>query len=156
MAISDLQMVLSWRNNSFIRSCMFNKSMIQPDEHLTWFNNAAVDENKWLLIFELNGNPSGFVQFQRLLDSRDSLIWGFYRNPEGQRGIGNIMGATAINYAFNNINNINLIIGKVLKSNIRSVRFHKNLGFELVSDEHLKEIVFKLQKNDWLRIPHDI
>ncbi len=158
MVISDLPMILSWRNNSFVRSCMFNKSIIQTDEHLKWFNNAATDKNKWLLIYELNGNPSGFIQLQRLLDSSDTLIWGFYRNPEIKGGIGKKMGVTAINYAFNNIDFINLIIGRVLKSNIRSISFHEGLGFELVVDEHLnsEEVIFKLRKNDWLRISHDI
>ena len=73
----DLATVLSWRNHPDIRRYMLTQHEISLIEHSQWFAAASNDVAKHLLVFELEGNPSGFVHFS-LVTSGLVADWGFY------------------------------------------------------------------------------
>ncbi len=85
MEVEDLGYVLQWRNHCDVRRFMYSQQEITKDEHKKWFESAAEDPAKHVLIFESGSQPLGFVQFSELLHGRVAE-WGFYANPEASRG----------------------------------------------------------------------
>jgi UDP-4-amino-4,6-dideoxy-N-acetyl-beta-L-altrosamine N-acetyltransferase len=131
----DLAMILAWRNHPFVREYMFDKRLIQADQHLRWFLALQDHSSKWAFIFEKNTQPCGFVQFKK--DEKNQAEWGFYLAPGKEKGTGKALGHCALDYAFAN-RSFEKILGRSLAENHRSVRFHESLGFvrEGISQHH--------------------
>jgi UDP-4-amino-4,6-dideoxy-N-acetyl-beta-L-altrosamine N-acetyltransferase len=126
VAQDDLAMILAWRNHPFVREYMFDKSLIQADQHLRWFLTLQDHSSQWAFIFEKNTQPCGFVQFKK--DEKNQAEWGFYLAPGQEKGMGKALGHCALDYAFEN-KSFEKILGRSLAENYRSVRFHESLGF---------------------------
>lgn len=126
MQISDLDMVRSWRNHPSVRDYMFQQYEIGAEEHRQWFDRKNQDENDFLLIFEKDREPIGFLHLA--IKSFDTVEWGFYLAPTMQGGLGNIFGQKAVEYCFHTLK-AKFIHGEVLMDNVRSQRFHEKLGF---------------------------
>lgn len=133
MQSDDLANVLSWRNHQDVRRYMYTSREITTAEHAAWFESARYDATRQLLIFEINRQPSGFVNFKHLPEAA-SAIWGFYLAPGVPKGTGKILGQVAMNYAFD-VLILKNVYAEVLGFNERSIKFHHRLGFAL---EHVK------------------
>ena len=129
MENSDLELVLSWRNNPEVRRYMFSQHEISFSEHLSWFESSLNNPWKKLLIFENNQKPQGFVSFSEV-GGGGVADWGFYMAPDAPKGSGQSLGRTALSYAFDKLN-LHKVCGQVLKFNQRSILFHRSLGFRL-------------------------
>ena len=156
MAESDLEQVLEWRNHPDVRSYMLSTQKIGLDEHLVWYANASKNSAVNLLIFELAGKPSGFVNITRTrcLEVAD---WGFYLAPDAPTGSGWELGKQALNYSFIKLS-LHKLCGQALGFNTRSIAFHKKLGF--TEEGRLREqhfdgnqfhdlVCFGLLSNEW-------
>lgn len=156
MTAEDLELVLAWRNHPDVRAMMYTQDEISPETHNRWFIKALENERRHLLIFMLNGIPSGFVNIGEL-DCGHIADWGFYRAPEAPRGIGHHLGQAAIAYAFGTLG-LHKLCGQVLRYNERSVRVHVSLGFRqegILRDQHFQNdcyhdvICFGLLRQEW-------
>ena len=127
MVEGDLELVLQWRNNAYIRKYMYNQNKITIDEHKLWFQGRSKMDNQHLLIFELGGAPLGFVSFE--IKAGGISDWGFYTSPSSPKGTGYKLGKTALNYAFGALG-IHKINGEVLGFNKKSIDFHLRMGFK--------------------------
>ena len=107
---------------------MYTSREITVAEHAAWFENARYDTARQLLIFEINHQPSGFVNFKQLPEAA-SAIWGFYLAPGMPKGTGKVLGRVAMSYAFETLH-LRKVFSEVLAFNERSIRFHIGLGFE--------------------------
>lgn len=138
MTSADLGIVLQWRNHPDIRRYMYTKHEIGLEEHREWYARTSADPEKCLLIFEVNDNAKGFVQFsaKHLAKVAD---WGFYIAPDAQKGTGRKMGFAALDFAFRNLM-LDKIYGQAFSFNKRSIRFHLSLGFQ--QEGILREQVF--------------
>ena len=156
MAPEDLGCVLSWRNHPDIRRYMYTQHEISLDEHRSWFERASQDPRKHLLIFEVNNVAQGFVN---LCEQAASGIadWGFYVAPEAVKGTGRKLGQTTLDYAFNDLN-LHKVCGQALAFNERSIKFHRDLGFQqegVLRDQHYDGvnyhavICFGLLNTEW-------
>lgn len=127
MRPEDLSTVLAWRNHVEVRRYMYTQHEISKTEHQAWFKRASQDDCKSLLIFELNEQPIGFVNFNK---SKVGAIadWGFYLAPDVPKGSGRLLGRTALAYAFNELA-LHKVCGEALAFNERSLRLHLTLGF---------------------------
>jgi len=137
MVHADLQRVLTWRNHPDVRRYMYTRHEITLDEHLRWFERSLEDPKKHLLIFELDKQPQGFVNFD---ESGDVGIadWGFYAAPDADKGCGRQLGCAALSYAFTQLK-LHKVCGQALAHNHRSIRFHRALGFQqegTLRDQH--------------------
>jgi UDP-4-amino-4,6-dideoxy-N-acetyl-beta-L-altrosamine N-acetyltransferase len=127
MLESDLDLVRAWRNDPRIRRHMFTSHEIDASEHRRWFYSASRDASRLLLVFELAGVASGFVQFSD--DAGTGVAdWGFYLAPDAPRGTGLRMGQTALSYAFEH-KRYQKVCGRALSDNESSRRLHLSLGF---------------------------
>ncbi len=127
MVEADLEMVLGWRNHPDVRRWMYTTHEIGVAEHRRWFELAQGDPSKHLLVFELDGRPTGFVNLTQLRGT-DVAEWGFYLAPDAPPGSGGALGRAALDYAFGALG-LHKVSGYALADNERSVRFHLRLGF---------------------------
>lgn len=156
MVEADLEMVLEWRNHPDVRRYMYTQHEISFDEHRSWFERGASNSAKHLLVFELEGTPTGFINFNRLNDG-DITDWGFYAAPNAPKGSGRLLGARALSHAFINLK-FHKICGQALAHNERSINFHRRLGFQqegILRDQHFdgeryhSVVCFGLLKHEW-------
>jgi UDP-4-amino-4,6-dideoxy-N-acetyl-beta-L-altrosamine N-acetyltransferase len=149
---SDTEILYNWRNNSAIRRYMFNSTPLTQKEHINWLNNIGKKKKFHALIYENDDNiKSGFFSFQLKNTERGIVAeWGFYKAPNAPRGIGTLMCNEAINYAFNELYS-DIIIGRVLKINDKSITFHRKLGFKssISKDKSTDQYCFELHKRWW-------
>ena len=155
MTHADLMRVLAWRNHLDVRRYMYTQNEITLDEHQSWFERTVQDARKHLLIFELDNQPLGFVNFSE--STGGVADWGFYAAPDAAKGIGRQLGQAALNHAFNKLK-LHKICGQALAFNERSIQFHKTLGFQqerILRDQHYDGeryhhvICFGLLSHDW-------
>lgn len=153
----DLEDVLLWRNNDDIRKWMVNSDIIALNDHLNWFERNKTKTDRLFFIFEYQQQPQGYVSFIAVPNST-AYEWGFYIKPDAEKGMGKLLGLTALNYAFEQLN-FKKIFGQVLDFNEKSLSFHKKMGFvqEGVLRKHFKDhrgefdiYQFGLLQTEWL------
>lgn len=127
MIAADLELVLEWRNHIDVRRYMYTQHEISFAEHKSWFERCSNMPNRHLLIYEQEGVPLGFVNFNQINDS-DIADWGFYAAPEAPKGTGRQLGQAALDFAFTQLQ-LHKICGQALSFNDRSINFHLSLGF---------------------------
>ena len=127
MQISDLDIVLGWRNDPRVRKHMFNSNLIKQEDHKAWFENASNDTTRHLLLLLRANIPFGFAQLQ-FSNCATIADWGFYVDPDGPAGQGKVLGQAVLSYGFEQLR-LHRITGRVLSQNLRSINFHKHLGF---------------------------
>lgn len=156
MVQADLALVLRWRNHPEVRRHMLSRHEITSDEHQRWFERSLQDSRRHLLIFELDRQPLGFVNFTELA-SAGIADWGFYAAPDAPRGSGQRLGQAALAHGFTQLK-FHKVCAQVLAQNERSLRFHRALGFQqegVLRDQHFDGVhyhhlvCFGLLRDEW-------
>lgn len=158
MAHCDLDLVLKWRNQEFIRNVMYNTEIISTDEHLKWYKKMKIDNTKKTLLFYSDGIPYGILQLQKINQNNKTCEWGFYiGNSNAPKGFGTILGYISLQYIFNELE-LRKVIGEVLSFNENSLQFHKKLGFiqegvlrsQIIKENQLFDVyIFGLLLTEW-------
>lgn len=126
---ADLEKMLEWRNSERIRAVMFNDQLIPMDDHRAWFERLKLEKNAICLIFEIKGTPVGVVNVVQIDKRNSRCFWGFYLGETGTpAGSGSVMGYCALEYIFE-VLGFQKLCAEVLASNLKSIEFHKKLGF---------------------------
>jgi UDP-4-amino-4,6-dideoxy-N-acetyl-beta-L-altrosamine N-acetyltransferase len=128
MTSADIARVFAWRNHEEVRRYMYTQHEISLVEHTRWFEQVSKDPSRHLLIFENNAVPLGFINFHQASPG-GVADWGFYAAPDTPKGTGRQLGQAAMKYAFSHLN-LHKICGQALNYNERSIKFHRNLGFQ--------------------------
>ncbi|WP_102692919.1 UDP-4-amino-4,6-dideoxy-N-acetyl-beta-L-altrosamine N-acetyltransferase [Rummeliibacillus pycnus] len=152
-----VQLVLEWRNQKQIREMMFNSNIIQLDEHRKWIESLDQGD-KIAKVFCYNGLPMGVIQFTYLNREANIGEWGFYiGNSQAPKGMGTLLGFTAINFLFNDLK-LRKLCAEVLSFNKISLSFHQKLGFSkdgvlrqhvLKKGDFYDVHIFSMFKNEW-------
>lgn len=124
--VTDLKLIFSWRNHPDIKYFMRSSTLLDWDEHVSWFKRKKAN-GEHVLLFEIADITLGFVHFKRT-NNPDVVEWGFYTAPDAPRGTGRRMCTMAILYIFQHTAP-DQIIGNVKHDNLRSQRLHEILGF---------------------------
>lgn len=138
----DSYQTWQWRNDWQIRQFMFNQDEILWENHQIWLNKQLKSNDVTLLIFEIDNQPCGVVNFRLTMPKTPtntdfSLDWGFYLSPttpKGQ-GLGFLLGVLAIGQLLNGYWHKDLpnkIYAQVLAHNHASLALHQKLGFEQI------------------------
>ncbi|GIN59604.1 UDP-4-amino-4,6-dideoxy-N-acetyl-beta-L-altrosamine N-acetyltransferase [Lederbergia ruris] len=154
---SHLDLILSWRNQPFIRSVMYQDEEITFEQHRNWFAGIQENHTKQVKVFYFDDQPMGVVQIS--VDEQNKRAeWGFYiGEPQAPRGIGKIMGYLAIEYIFHQLS-VQKLCAEVLSINAKSIQYHKKLGFQVegILKEHILKdnrsidvILLSLFRKDW-------
>lgn len=156
MVHADLEQVLAWRNHPDVRRYMYTQHEITLDEHQRWFERSLPDPKKHLLVFEVNHQPLGFVNFNDM-GIGGIADWGFYAAPDAPKGSGRQLGRAALSHAFIQLK-LHKVNGQALAYNERSIQFHQSLGFQqegILRDQHFDGeryhhvICFGLLGHEW-------
>lgn len=156
MVYADLGQVLTWRNHPDVRRYMYTQHEITSDEHQRWFERTLPDPKKQLLIFEVNQQPLGFVNFNET-GNGGIADWGFYLAPNAPKGSGRQLGCAALSHAFTRLQ-LHKVCGQALAYNQRSILFHQSMGFQqegALRDQHFDGeryhhvICFGLLSHEW-------
>lgn len=156
MESKDLEQVLAWRNHPEVRRYMLTQHEISLEEHRRWFEKASEDPTRYLLVYEQNSTPVGFINIHRIATG-GIADWGFYAAPDVPKGTGRQLGQTVLQFAFKEAG-LHKLCGQALAYNERSIRFHLSLGFK--QEGHLREqhfdgqqyhdaVCFGLLANEW-------
>lgn len=156
MQAADLEQVLGWRNHPDVRRYMYTHHEISMDEHRRWFERASQDSRRYLLIFEIDSQPLGFVNIHQT-GAGAVADWGFYVAPNAPKGTGRLLGQTTLDFSFNRAG-LHKLCGQALGFNQRSIRFHQTLGFQQegtlrqqhFDGQHYHDVVcFGLLASEW-------
>ncbi|MFL0505705.1 UDP-4-amino-4,6-dideoxy-N-acetyl-beta-L-altrosamine N-acetyltransferase [Ureibacillus sp. 179-F W5.1 NHS] len=155
----DLEKVLIWRNQDFIRSVMFNNSQISYEQHIAWYNQLQQSNKRICKIFSVEDKDYGVLNITNMNVESNSCEWGFYIGEKNSsKGTGLFLGYTSLNYIFSTLK-IRKVCAEVLESNIISRNFHKKLGFQLdgILRKHLLRnnryedvYLYSIFQNEWL------
>lgn len=152
----DLPTVLAWRNHPEVRQHMFTQEPIQPADHRAWFERKNSSPNDHLLLYEVAGQPMGFVNLSEKPGQRVGE-WGFYAAPHAPRGTGTALGVAAIDHVFH-VLGWHRLVGHTLASNLRSFHMHAKLGFRhegtmrehfFNGAQHVDVCCFGLLNHEW-------
>lgn len=133
---SDLDTMLSWRNQPANRDVSLTQHVITADEHAAWWARVARDPATDVLIFESAGRARGVVMFTDVADTQAS--WGFYLDHDGAIADGTALLAwmtimrEAVTYAFTPRPDglgIDALTGEVLGHNEAVRAMNHRLGF---------------------------
>lgn len=92
-------MVLTWRNDIRIRSCMYTDELISPNDHENFINSLHQRNDRRYFVVYKNSAPIGVVDLVDITDTSATL--GVYANPFSDRkGIGRIILRALIRYAY--------------------------------------------------------
>ncbi len=125
----DADRVLAWRNDPRIRAAMTTAEPIAPAEHHAWLARVMAAESAVVTLFELDGEPVGFMQLSQLDRRNANARWGFYLRPQGAPpGSGSRMGYLMLRHAFEELG-LHRVYADVIADNPASLALHRKLGF---------------------------
>ena len=133
----DVKLLFDWANDLEVRTNAFNSNAILWEDHLKWVQSKLRNPNCKIFILRLNGSPVGQIRFDFINDfwEIDYSIDKFYR--------GKGFGKKIIDFGVSKFKKSSLILGKVKKSNLASIKVFQQLGFDEVSQDSL---IVKFQK----------
>ena len=158
MVEADLPLVLHWRNQADVRRFMYTHHEISEAEHSEWFEAATADSRRHLLIFEMNKQALGFVNF-REHEILPVANWGFYLSSGSPPGLGRDLGVAALRHAFSTLK-LHKVCGEALDFNGASIKLHLKLGFKqegllrehyIQNDRYHDVIRFGILEHEWLQ-----
>lgn len=127
---SDIDLVLSWRNQERIRANMYSDHVITLEEHKNWFSRITNDTSGRYLIFEWRTRPAGFVSVTQIDATHNRAEWAFYLGDTTiPKGAGVAMEYLALEYIFETLR-IRKLVCEVFAFNTSVIKMHTRFGFE--------------------------
>lgn len=132
MEAKDLDNTLMWRNDPDVLKTALTPNIITAKEHEAMF----LYNNSIKLIFEVNGDPAGYVQVSRDPDKAQGE-WSFHMSKRYRgQGLSNIMLGAALYYLAKK-EGYTKIYSQVKEDNKISRNVHAKLGFSIdMVDSH--------------------
>lgn len=134
----DMYEVYSLSNERGVREFSFNSRRIPLEEHKRWFVQKLQDKNSLLLVAELGVAFIGQVRFD-MIGSKAVVSISLKEEYRGI-GIGKHVIGKAISYLKSHSPNVNLVRAYIMKNNLSSQNFFRDVGFR-----HSVDIVIKGQ-----------
>ncbi|MCF6465227.1 GNAT family N-acetyltransferase [Clostridium sp. Cult2] len=127
----DYDLLFIWANDYEVRANSFNTDEIKYDEHVKWFESKLKQDTSSMYILEIQNKKIGLVRLDKILAHKYLINYSIAREYRGQ-GYGTIL-LKLIKEKYNS----NLLIGKVKKDNIASIRAFKNAGYYMRQDSEI-------------------
>jgi RimJ/RimL family protein N-acetyltransferase len=147
---ADAKLLWEWRNEKTSRESAFDSTPIPYRSHLQWFESKLKDANSIILIALNNeGIPIGQIRFDpsdNITAEVDVLVSEKYRG----RGYGTDLIKLGCSQVFAQTE-ITIIISRIKKSNITSIKAFSHAGFRKIRDTVYKNhdiVELKLEKNE--------
>jgi len=128
---SDVNIVLSWRNEPATVLNMKTKRLLNFQEHNHWFEKTIIDPNCVFLIIESGQEPIGQLRYE--LENQMAKVSINITEKWHGKGVASkafYLGSLHIKY----IDFSKTVFARVLKSNVGSIRAMENAGFEIINE----------------------
>lgn len=143
---SDEALVLSLRNQDFVRKSMRNSEIISPEAHHEWFTETLRSPEREFFMFIEHHEPAGVIGFFDI--KNDTANWTLYlAHGNNPKGLGTVMCILALESFFEK-HPVSRIETCVLLDNEKSLCLHKKLGFDIISTND-KSVELKLERSIW-------
>jgi UDP-2,4-diacetamido-2,4,6-trideoxy-beta-L-altropyranose hydrolase len=138
----DAAMILTWRNDPYVRSVSRDKGVIEWQAHRAWFERVVASPDHLMLIAEKNAVPVGVVRFDRLANRRYEI--SLYLNPiVAGRKLGLPM-ISAAQQALSRKARCDLVIlAETVPGNAVSQRLFRNAGYAQSGDHFELQLPFR-------------
>lgn len=124
--------VLEMRNNDNVRNFMYNKNIIELDNHIKFIENLNNDDNNIYFVVYHDSNIIGVISLTEINNKLAFL--GIYKNPFNKNSKGEYLINTIKKIAFDNLG-LNEIIAEVISENTNAINFYKKHGFIYLNSE---------------------
>jgi UDP-4-amino-4,6-dideoxy-N-acetyl-beta-L-altrosamine N-acetyltransferase len=127
---SDIEMIRKWRNSPEVNQYFSNKDQISQYQQEQWFDKISKDNTYFCFVVEFENEPAGIAEIKNI-DLRNRIAeFGIYVAPQKLRNslIPVETGYLILSYCFDYLN-LRKIVGQILSTNPRSVRYSEGLGF---------------------------
>ncbi|MDR7856911.1 GNAT family N-acetyltransferase [Tissierella sp.] len=131
---NDCDLVFKWANDKDVRLNSFNSKPIKYEDHKEWFKNKIESNDSIIYLFKAYGDKVGLIRLDKI-ESNTYVI--NYNIAKEHRGKGH---ATNLLKLIKDIYKSSLLIGKVKKDNIGSVKAFLKAGYRM--EEELDIYVF--------------
>ncbi len=139
--IDDSENLYRWRNHPTIRAMSKTQNAFTYESHCQWLQRVLVDEQRVLLIGELDGEPVGVVRFDITQQAEPTAEISIYRTPEVQRaGIGSELLAAAETWLAEHRPEVLTIHAEILGHNPVSRQMFESQGYRLSCSAYTKTL----------------
>lgn len=121
----EINLVLSWRNNSVIKKWMHTKDDISLEDHLNFIKSLR--NNAWKDYFLVKNEN----EYLGVIDLNDGFL-GIYANPDKKR-VGDILLNQIITFAFE-IKKVSCLKAEVYKTNHCAIKLYNRFCFKTKKD----------------------
>ena len=151
LSIEDIEKVRIWRNSENISQFMEYKKHITKGDQTKWFHSINNKYNYYFII-NFNFEDIGLANIKNIN----------FHKKEGESGIfllkkhwgsttAALSGLALYDFIFEKLE-LDQIIGKVLKTNLRAINYNKKIGFEFFSNNATScNLSCILKKRDYLK-----
>lgn len=142
--MNDLDELSDREENSYKQNLTFSLSHstsvdISTSDLIYFSERKVIQIEPVYLTFQYNGQEIGFVEFDVRVYNRNAYLTYYVIEPFRGKGLGKVMLAVAIDYAFNEMN-MHRLTAEVYEYNERSIKLLKSLGFR--EEGRLREAKF--------------
>jgi RimJ/RimL family protein N-acetyltransferase len=118
------------RNNKLnTRKYFFNKSRLNFDEHIQWWNQSLADSNRLLLLGSLNNIDFGVIRFDLIETAK--VVVSIYLNPiMVGKGLGRPMLIKSLSWLKDNYPEFKTVVAEIIPENSASIRLFESVGFK--------------------------
>lgn len=134
----DCDLLFSWANNKETRKNSFNSEQIDYKEHVEWFNNLLLSDNRKQFLLMAGSDPVGQVR----IDIYGNCCEISYSIEASNRnkGYGTEIIKLAIDKIKNDFSEIKTITARIKPENVASMKCFEKNGFEEKFREYTLEI----------------
>ncbi|MBV7316389.1 GNAT family N-acetyltransferase [Shewanella sp. NIFS-20-20] len=147
---ADLEMVRLWRNSPEISQHMLDQRPISQAQQQAWFAGLCGDEQRAYWVASFKGEPIGVASLVAIDRERRQCEPSMYIYPQHYRN--NIV-PFCVAFALNDMAffelGMGLLVGKVFRENVASLRFHLKCGYQAQDDHHGELIPMTLRVVDY-------
>lgn len=123
VTIDDCDLLFNWVNDYEVRANSFNTNKIEYEEHVEWFKFEVIQNSSNMYILKVKNEKVGLVRLNELSTNEYLISYSIAKEYRG-KGFG-----TMLLRLIKEKHSSRLLIGKVKKDNIGSIKAFQNAGY---------------------------
>lgn len=143
----EKQLVLSWRNNPYIKKWMYNDKIITLGNHLEYIQELKNSKDKLYFLVKEKDQYIGVIDFTEIDTKNSQSKFGLYTNIS-LRGKGKVLLNIIKEYAFNTLK-LNKLIAEAFENNTKAIELYNKFNFTITNIKNVnkrKIICMELKK----------
>lgn len=131
VTMDDCDLIFNWANDYEVRANSFNTDTIKYEEHVEWFKSIIKQDISIMYILKIENEKIGLVRLDKISIDKYLISYSIAKEYRG-KGFGTIL-LRLIKEKYNP----RLLIGKVKKDNIASIKAFQNAGYYMKEESDI-------------------